>query len=222
MADASLIEKIRKLIAKANDTSVSQAEAEAFNAKAHELMTRYNIDRATVSQEREAQRGHHVLKTVVRPYSSMILEGVCKLYYCKWFFRGDIVTIYGEEQNAAMCHAIAVMVLRAVVQESRRTGGGRSFMTGAAQTIHSRCLAMYNEVHQPRVESEVSQSDGRALVLLSDSEETANRQYLKTVLAPGVLMVVKKSKGARINNGGAFGAGAAFGNTVQLRRNLLK
>jgi hypothetical protein len=38
--------KIAAMLAKSSDTSVSEHEADAFNRKAHELMTKYNIERA--------------------------------------------------------------------------------------------------------------------------------------------------------------------------------
>jgi len=41
-----LLDRVRKLLAKAEDEGCSQAEAEALTAKAAELMARYGIDRA--------------------------------------------------------------------------------------------------------------------------------------------------------------------------------
>lgn len=44
-----LLDRVRKLLAKAEDLSVTPAEAEAFTAKAAELMARYGIDRALLA-----------------------------------------------------------------------------------------------------------------------------------------------------------------------------
>src|SRR6201992_367906 len=44
--DADLLDRVRKLLAKAEDEGCSPAEAEALTAKAAELMARYGIDRA--------------------------------------------------------------------------------------------------------------------------------------------------------------------------------
>ena len=43
---AELLDRVRKLLAKAEDDGVTPAEAEALTAKAAELMARYGIDRA--------------------------------------------------------------------------------------------------------------------------------------------------------------------------------
>ena len=49
---ADLLERVRKLLAKAEDDSVTPAEAEALTAKAAELMARYGIDRALLAAAR--------------------------------------------------------------------------------------------------------------------------------------------------------------------------
>lgn len=46
MPDNDLLDRVRKLLAKAEDEGCSPAEAEALTAKAAELMARYGIDRA--------------------------------------------------------------------------------------------------------------------------------------------------------------------------------
>src|SRR6201996_6200996 len=46
--DADLLDRVRKLLAKAEDEGCSAAEAEALTAKAAELMARYGIDRAVL------------------------------------------------------------------------------------------------------------------------------------------------------------------------------
>ncbi|GAB3965699.1 DUF2786 domain-containing protein [Plantactinospora veratri] len=48
MSDA-MLSKIRKLLAKAEDPACTPAEAEAFNAKATELIARYGVDRALLA-----------------------------------------------------------------------------------------------------------------------------------------------------------------------------
>ena len=44
-SDSAMLDRIRKLLAQAEDDAVTPAEAEAFTAKAAELMARYGIDR---------------------------------------------------------------------------------------------------------------------------------------------------------------------------------
>ncbi|WP_240686959.1 DUF2786 domain-containing protein [Amycolatopsis suaedae] len=47
--NTELLDKVRKLLAKAENPAVTEAEAEAYNAKAAELIARYGIDRAVLA-----------------------------------------------------------------------------------------------------------------------------------------------------------------------------
>lgn len=50
-----LLARVRKLLAKAEDPGVTEAEAEAFNTKAAELIARYGIDQAMLAAEDKAR-----------------------------------------------------------------------------------------------------------------------------------------------------------------------
>jgi len=221
MVDDTIKERIRKLLAKADNTACTVEEAAAFNAKAHELMAKHNLDRAMLEPEdRETVRTHKTLQVLIRPWSSAVLHGITKLYYCKWFYhrqgRIDQVTLVGEESNVAVCHAIAVMTLRAIQSEARYASGGRSFMTGAAQSVYRRCLEM---AAPATALPNLSRGQSNALVVLTDQEEQGNRDYL-TQLTGGKLKAARKTT-ARITDSSGYTAGRAFGNTVPLRQNLL-
>jgi Protein of unknown function (DUF2786) len=51
-APERLLDRVRKLLAQAEDDSVTPAEAQAFTAKAAQLMAKYGIDRALIAAER--------------------------------------------------------------------------------------------------------------------------------------------------------------------------
>ena len=79
---ASVLEKVRALLAKAESTSFD-AEAEAFTAKAQELMTRHRIDRAVLEASSGAgsdtASGRRLL--VDDPYAdakAMLLQAICE------------------------------------------------------------------------------------------------------------------------------------------------
>lgn len=224
---AKIKDRIAKLLAKANNTACSVAEAEAFNAKALELMQRYNLERAEVEHvEKDVRRTHKTLQVLKRPWSSMILHGITHLYYCKWFFtrsgRTDTITIVGEESNVAVCHAIAVMVLRAVQQEARTTAGGRSFMTGAAQSIYQRCMEMAptNQLASKDPSLKLTGTQSTALAVLGNNEAQGNLEYIRKEL--GLNLGQARKSSAKVNSSSAFTAGKAFGQSVPLRNNLLR
>ena len=227
--------KITAMLAKANNTAVTEAEAEAFNKKAHELMAKYNIARSELESEKEVERVHLTLDVQLRPWSTYVLAGITKLYYCKYFSqkldakgRQHRITIIGEKQNAAVCHAIAVMVLRSIQTAARQAGDGRSFMTGAGMTVHQRCMEMYAAAHStlPSATANMSeaarlehQRDAKALTILETKEQDGNALYIQQNM--GVKLGVRRSTGAKVSNLDSFGRGVAHRKSVQLRRNLL-
>lgn len=231
-ANESIKDKIRKLLAKADDTSVTVEEAQLFNNKAHELMERYNLDRAMLGtgKAKEAVRTHLTFTTMIRPYSSAIIQGITKLYYCKAFFssldrkgRKHEVTLIGEEHNVAVCKAICIMAIRAVEAEARSTGLGRSFMTGAGHRIYQRCLEMYQGTHGLVTKAaptlQLTKDQSTALVVHSQSETQGNNEYVETVLK--IRLGKARSSKPKVRDAGGYHAGQRFGDTVNLRSNLI-
>lgn len=226
MSDDKIKAKIQALLAKANDTSVTVEEAQAFNAKAYELMEKYNLDRATVEGHDNSKRTHLTLVTTLRPWNTSILAGLTHLYFCKWYYtpygRKHTITIIGEESNAAVCHAIAIMVLRAVEGEAKRTGGGRSFMTGAGYTIHSRCLEMRPQAAPAGTISTnaTSGTTPNALVSLEQKEKTGNDLYMENEL--GIKNLRRTTSKPRVNSHSSLAAGVEYGKSVQLSNRMLR
>lgn len=223
-------DKILKLLAKADNTACTVEEAKAFNEKAHALMQQHNLTRAELKPaERKTTRTHMTLQVLKRPWSSWILHGVCSLYHCKWFFtqnktnkRGpDTITIVGEQSNCAVAHAVSVMILRAVQHEARRAGGGRSFMSGAAEVIWRRCkeLTEGNAIAKDPDALRLTSDQSRALVVLTEDEQKANAEYILNLVG-GKLKQARRST-ARVNSSQALEAGRRYGASVNLRGNLL-
>jgi Protein of unknown function (DUF2786). len=225
-----MIDKIKALLAKADNTACTEEEAQAFNAKAHELMAKYNIERSQLetAEEREAKRIHLELMVQLRPWSKYVLQGITKLYYCTYFSqtvgRQHRITIIGEEQNVAVCHAICVMVLRSIQTAARVSRDGRSFMTGAGIEVHRRCNEMFFATHSvidgPTTPLQVGHNESaNALKVIAVNEARGNEDYIARIM--GIRLRVKKSRPALIKDPSAFSRGVDHGSKVQLRRNLL-
>ncbi len=88
MADTpgALLERVRKLLAKAEADGVTPAEAEAFTAKATELMARYGIDRALLAAARpDTDRPASRIIDVDNPWSQVkahLLGGLASAIRC--------------------------------------------------------------------------------------------------------------------------------------------
>ena len=88
MADTpgALLERVRKLLAKAEAEGATPAEAEAFTAKATELMARYGIDRALLAAAKpQTDRPASRIIDVYNPWSQVkahLLGGLASAIRC--------------------------------------------------------------------------------------------------------------------------------------------
>jgi Protein of unknown function (DUF2786) len=86
-APGRLLERVRKLLAKAEDESVTPPEAEALTAKATELMAKYGIDRALLAADQpETDRPADRVVTVDNPWGRVkahLLTGLATALRCQ-------------------------------------------------------------------------------------------------------------------------------------------
>jgi len=83
----NIIEKIKKLLAKAKDSSVTEEEAIAYMNKAQELLSKHNLDMSSLQEEEESPIDRTVIET---PYGHIkwrreLLTVVAQLFFCKGF-----------------------------------------------------------------------------------------------------------------------------------------
>jgi hypothetical protein len=79
-ASSRLLDRVRKLLAKAEDESVTSPEAQALTAKAAELMAKYGIDRALLAADRpETDRPSNRLLDIDNPWARVKAHLLCGL-----------------------------------------------------------------------------------------------------------------------------------------------
>jgi hypothetical protein len=79
-APTRLLDRVRKLLVKAEDESVTPAEAQALTAKAAELMAKYGIDRALLAAERpETDRPADWMVDIPNPWARVKAHLLCGL-----------------------------------------------------------------------------------------------------------------------------------------------
>jgi hypothetical protein len=79
-ASSRLLDRVRKLLAKAEDESVTPPEAQALTAKAAELMAKYGIDRALLAADRpETDRPSNLLLDIDNPWARVKAHLLCGL-----------------------------------------------------------------------------------------------------------------------------------------------
>jgi hypothetical protein len=79
-ASSRLLDRVRKLLAKAEDESVTPPEAQALTAKAAELMAKYGIDRALLAAERpETDKPANRMLDIDNPWARVKAHLLCGL-----------------------------------------------------------------------------------------------------------------------------------------------
>ena len=79
-ASSRLLDRVRKLLAKAEDESVTPPEAQALTAKAAELMAKYGIDRALLAADRpETDKPANRMLDIDNPWARVKAHLLCGL-----------------------------------------------------------------------------------------------------------------------------------------------
>jgi hypothetical protein len=157
--DADLLDRVRKLLAKAEDEGCSPAEAEALTAKAAELMARYGIDRALLGALRpETDRPADRVFTLDNPWGDVkrhLLAGLATALRCQCVqTRSAQVTrlhVFGYtsdlERADILFTSLLVQMARALAKQAVPGQGGearawrRSWMLGYAAAVVARVRA---------------------------------------------------------------------------------
>ncbi|WCO68522.1 DUF2786 domain-containing protein [Iamia majanohamensis] len=155
--DAKVLERVRALLAKAEATTF-EAEAQAFTAKAHELMTRHSVEHAVVAGAGAGRRSRPVARRLRLddPYAdakALLVQVVAEASRCRAVQHTGVQmsTVVGFESDIAAVEVLFTSLLvqaQTALQElagqteagsRERTRGFRSsFLTGFAHRIGQR------------------------------------------------------------------------------------
>lgn len=155
MAGEAVLERVRKLLAKAEGTSF-EAEADAFFAKAQELMQAHAITEAMLAKERGSDERPVLLSVrIPAPYATnkaALLHQVARANRCRTVMQrlpgtGGMVAVelFGFADDAEFVQALWTSLLVHAVGEMMKLGGGgrtveirRSFLIGYSVRIGER------------------------------------------------------------------------------------
>lgn len=178
-----IIDKVRKLLAKANGTE-NEAEAALFAAKAQELLAAHNIEMHELQEEQpdefttersEAKHDHRCWRSL---HSS-----VAKLYFCLGYYcsvGGQPVMFFsGRPHNIAVAKSVfgylESTILRLATEHAKATRGGSKakwkFVIGCANGLSVRISKMHAEATRPSAAS-------NGLPALYTDEDRLIRQWL--------------------------------------------
>jgi hypothetical protein len=182
-----LLDRVRKLLAKAEAEGVTLAEAEALTAKAAELMARYGIDRAMLAASRPEtdQPGSRIID-IANPWAQIhahLLAGLAGAMRCQCILlrpqgSGARVHVFGYASDLErtdilytsllpqMAHGLTVAVPPAGVRSVR--AWRRSWLLGFSTAVIARVKAA-EERAAAAAEADIRDGPSTALVLADRS-----------------------------------------------------
>ena len=193
-----LLDRVRKLLAKAEAEGVTPAEAQALTAKAAELMAKYGIDRAVLAAERpETDQPADRIITITNPWGrekAHLLAGLASAMRCQCVLlsvrEGSRVHVFGYASDIErtdvlytsvllqMWHGLAGATVPAWSRSPR--AWRRSWLLGYASAVISRVRAAEHGAVATATTPGAPASDRTALVLADRSlviRRQAERAY---------------------------------------------
>lgn len=221
-----ILNRIKKMMALANDQAASDGERENALRMSYSLMAKHNLEMSDVEGRpigpEEARKG--VQGTFYgRPWATNVCMSVAKLFFCKYYFSRLNVkdqsrhTFTGKESNAVIAEEVARVLVQSIRQESNRrmrqegqnATWRRSFATGAAFRISDRVRELLAGTNA------IGLSTGTAMVLvgLHASEKKANELF---VLSQGITLRTGASRASGNFLNDAYGQGRTYGSGLNL------
>jgi hypothetical protein len=194
-APSRLLDRVRKLLAKAEDDSVTPPEAQALTAKAAELMAKYGIDRALLAAERpETDQPSSRVIDIDNPWARVkahLLCGLGSALRCQCILLsttrpGTRVHIFGYASDIEradvlytsvliqMWHGLAGARVPAAWSGSPRAWR-RSWLLGFATAVVSRVRAAEHEAAL-QATGPGAATGSRTAIVLSDRAQVIRRQ----------------------------------------------
>lgn len=189
VADSKMLGRIRGLLAKAESTQFP-AEAEAFSAKAQDLMTRYAIDSALVDAGNSRSLIDDVITRrimVSNPYSKaklLLLHSVCTANGARtvWKKKYLLATVIGLPVDLDLCELLYTSLL---VQSARALDEVGDSATSRTRSFRHAFLIAYahrvgERLHdaRERATAAATQHHGSALVpIMAKRSDAVDRAY---------------------------------------------
>jgi len=231
MTDARL-ETIRALLAQAESTNFVE-EAEAFNAKAAELMARYAIDEAMLARaEHRADRPSERRVVLHRPYTAQKALLVCQVaeaFQCSALRLGptgagghETVGVVGFESDLNLVETLVTSLLIQLntamlqTQPLHRSGGEsaswrRSFISGFVAEVVDRLTVQRNSVIAEGESRSTAAGGESVAVVLADRSDQVVDEFRRRYPRVRMSRVSIGSSAAGLHSGRSAGARADLG-----------
>jgi Protein of unknown function (DUF2786) len=221
-----LLERVRKLLAKAEAEGATPAEAQALTAKAAELMAKYGIDRALLADARpETDRPADRIVAVDNPWARVqahLLCGLAAALRCQCILltnsAGLRVHVFGYASDIERADVLYTSVLvqmwhgltgaEVPARAASVRAWRRSWLLGFAAAVIARVRAAEQRAEEAAAGAAAGSGSSRAALVLADRS---------TVIRENVGRAYPHTRTARMTySGSGYGAGYAEGRRADI------
>lgn len=215
-----IINRVKKMLALANDLSASEGERDNALRMAYATMAKYNIDEAMVAAHGQAEaRLDFESQSFSWSWAKSVNQVIAGLFFCNYYYGRKINGtqcihhFVGKESNAMTAAVMADWIVKSILKEARAlykqntSPESRSFALGAYNRLCGRIIELQSTEKTTAV-------PGTSLVLVDirDREKQANSDFIKEA---GVELTTGKARSSKVKLG-AYEAGKQFGNSINL------
>jgi hypothetical protein len=243
MADIDAIKKkIAKLLAMANDSGASEAEAQMAFEKAQEYLAEYNLNAEDVTNDLEHEdiTDEAFTEQVRETWQITLRTATARLYFCKYYYSTGVLdenykkatehNYVGRPHNIAVAKSMASYLINTIkrlgeehvlpIPGDKRTISGirRNFELGCASKVTARINEKYREIERQDPGDYQITGTKHNLPALYKSELQLCNDHLKN---QGVHLRSATTK-RNVTNGAAYQRGRAAGENVSLNTQLNK
>jgi hypothetical protein len=217
------LDKIKKLLAIANDDRGNENERETALRQAYSLMAKHNVEMADIEAhgaKPSEPRINFENDSWSWTWAQQTAQVVAELFFCKYYTSYKINGtkcrhhFIGLESNAMTAAVMSDWIINSVLKEGRKmykentAPGTRAFAIGAMHKLHTRVQEIIKQ-------TQADATPGTALVLanLYTTEADANNKLLPADLR------TRKARQAKVE-GNAYARGQAFGASINLDKQV--
>ena len=225
-ASDRLLDRVRKLLAKAEAEGVTVEEAQALTAKAAELMAKYGIDRALLAATRpETDKPDNRIVEIYNPWARVqahLLCGLAAALRCQCILlpasEGQRVHVFGYASDIERADVLYTSVLvqmwhglvgaQVPARADNVRAWRRSWLLGYTAAVIARVRAAEQHAEQAATAAEADGASSRAALVLADRS---------MVIRHTVARAYPVTRTARVTyTGSGYGAGYAQGKRADL------
>lgn len=228
MAEEKVLEKIRKLLERANDERGStEGERDTALRMATALMAKHQIEMSQIpkeQQDRNDPRGKFVEQGWSIVWCNMIRGSIARLFDCTYLVGGKINAtrgnhiFIGRESNATTAMLMSDWIVRECLREADRVAGHRlkpegcSFGLGVAARLAARVRQLTAEAA-----ADIQASTGRDLMIIKANEADANEDW---IISSGMKVSKSRSVSASNIDSKSYNAGMKHADSINLNKQI--